>query len=201
MFFVKAVSATVEVKSRLTKKDIHQAAQASKHIKSYHQSPPQRFNTNRKVYEPRPYCFLFAYDAKVSLRTIAKWVGDVSEEEDYGLERLVRTPRQDRYCAFHSFLDGIFILNKDHILADCMAFRPSGFEEEFPADYVWICSDLNELERMWMTLTTLSEGLHWNMLDVIEYASPRRMRLSNRKNLVSYYTMNMLALVECTSPT
>ena len=181
MFFVEAVSATIEVKSRLTKKDIRQAAQASKRIKSYPQAKPNSFNPNGMIEKPRPYCFLFAYDANVSLKTIGKWVGEILAEEDYGLEKLARRAWTKRRFAFQSFLDGIFVLNKGYIFADCMPFRVGGSDVEIPTDQVWIFSDYAELEMMWMTLTTLSEELHWNVLDVTKYGRPHAMYLSNLK--------------------
>ena len=183
MFFVEAVSATVEVKSSLTKKDISQAAQASKRIKSYPQSPPHRFNPSREVNKPRPYCFLFAYDAKVSIEKIGKWVRGISAKKEYGLEELVQTPWEKRRFAFHSFLDGIFVLNKGYILAECMPFgRPTSYQE-VPADHVWFMSDCAELEVMWMALTMASEGLHWSELDVTKYSSSHKLIISNLKGL------------------
>ena len=183
MFFVEAVSATVEIKSRLTKKDIRQAAQASKRIKSYPQAPPQEFNPSRKVNKPRPYCFLFAYDAKVSIDKIGDWVGEILKEDGYGLEELVQTPWKERAFAFHSFLDGIFVLNKGYLLAECMPFRRTANDVEIYADQVWILSDQAELEMMWMALTAVSEGLLWNSFDVTGYASSHLIYMSNLKGL------------------
>ena len=182
MFFVETVSSTIEVKSRLTKDGIRKAAQASKRIKSYPQAPCQQFNPGRIISKPHPFCFLFAYDVKVSMDTVEDWVAEVSEEDDYGLEELIRTPWEERRFAFHSFLDGIFVLNKGYILTESMPFGRPRTEEEIPAEQVWFLSDYNELEVMWMALTMASEGLHWNMLDVPKYASPHEMCLASLKD-------------------
>ena len=182
MFFVEAVSATIEVKSYLDKDGIHQAAQASKRIKSYPQAPAQYFNPRENIAKPRPYCFLFAYDAKVSLKTIARWVREVAEEDEYGLEELAQTPWENRRFAFHLFLDGIFVLNKGYIIAESMPFMRSRTDEVIPADHVWLLSERDELETMWMAITMVNEGLFWNMLDVTKYvSSPHELNISNLK--------------------
>ena len=183
MFFVEAVPATIEIKSRLTKKDIRQAAQASKRIKSYPQAPPQHSNPSGIVSTPRPHCFLFAYDANVSLKTIAKWVDEILKEEDYGLEELVQTPWKKRSFAFFAFLDGIFVLNKGYLLAETMPFQRSEIEEKIEAEQVWFFSKYSELEMMWMVLTAVSERLLWNVLDVTKYTTPHQVYLSNLKGL------------------
>ena len=182
MFFVEAVSATVEVKSCLTKKDIRQAAQASKRIKSYPKAPPQRFNPNGSIPRPHPYCFLFAYDANAaSIKTVEKWMREVSEEDDYDLKHLAKFSWQARKFAFHSFLNGIFVLNKGYILADSVLFGHPKRRHMSIIDYKWHWSESDELERMWMTLTMLSEEFHWNDLDLAEYSTPHTKYIPNLK--------------------
>ena len=183
MFFVEAVSATVEVKSLLTKKDIHQAAQASKRIKSYPQAESQGFSPSGMVSKPRPYCLLFAYDAQGSLQDVGRWVRQALKKDKYGLEELVQTPWEKREFSFFSFLDGIFILNKGYIVAESMPLRRSEANMEVPADHVWIVSEIAELEMMWMILTEANERLLWNRLDVTKYATTHKMYLNNLKGL------------------
>lgn len=55
LFLIETVSATIEVKSRLTKEDLTKASAVAKRIKSLANFPPQSFNPTGMVDNPRPY--------------------------------------------------------------------------------------------------------------------------------------------------
>ena len=49
LFFIETVSSTIEIKSRLTKEDVRNAAAVAKRIKSLARFDPQRFNPTGMV--------------------------------------------------------------------------------------------------------------------------------------------------------
>ena len=62
LFFIETVSSFIEIKSRLTKAELRKVASTTKEIKSLAKFPPQKFNPDGLVSNPRPYSFVFAYD-------------------------------------------------------------------------------------------------------------------------------------------
>ena len=95
LFFIETVSSFIEIKSRLTKDDVKQAADAAKRIKSLASFEPQRFNPTGMVENPRPYAFIFAYEGPAKIETVLRWMIAVSEEDDYGLDQLRTTSPED----------------------------------------------------------------------------------------------------------
>ena len=96
LFFIETVSSVIEIKSRLTKSGVRQAADAAKRIKSLANFPPHRFNPTGLVENPRPYAFIFAYDGPAHSETLLRWMIDVSREGDYGLDNLKKTNPSER---------------------------------------------------------------------------------------------------------
>ena len=88
LFFMETVSSFIEIKSRLTKDDVKQAAVAAKRIKDLTNFEPQQFNPTGMVKNPRPYAFIFAYEGPAKIETVIRWMRDISAEGDYGLDRL-----------------------------------------------------------------------------------------------------------------
>ncbi len=181
LFFVETVSSIVEVKSKLTKADVRQAAKASKLIKSYPYAPPHRFNATGMVKTPRPYSFLFAYDTAASdIKTVAKWMQEVAEEDDYRLKELCEADFASRNFFPHLFLDGVFVLNKGYVCIDAMPFQsPCVAQPDIPKDHIWLFGDQAELEYLWAAVNLAGEALFWNELDLGAYLPVRMMQVSN----------------------
>ena len=68
LFFIETVSSTIEIKSRLTKEDVRNAAAVAKRIKSLARFDPQKFNPTGMVKNPRPYSFIFAYEGPAKMQ-------------------------------------------------------------------------------------------------------------------------------------
>ena len=174
LFFIETVSSFIEIKSRLTKDDVKQAADAAKRIKSLASFEPQRFNPTGMVENPRPYAFIFAYEGPAKIETVLRWMIAVSEEDDYGLDQLRTTSPEDRQFFNHSFVDGIFVLGKGFVLVDALPFESQiarAIQQglDVPPSEIWIHGSARELEMLWITISTLNEKLLWNTFNMSPY--------------------------------
>lgn len=180
LFFAETVSSFIEIKSKLTKKDIQQAAKACKRIKSYPYAPAHRFNATGMVKAPRPYSFLFAYDTDASdIKKVAEWTQEVAAEDKYGLDLLAETKPEERSFFPQKFLDGIFVLNKGYVCVDSMPFQSPSIGHDVPKDHIWIYGEDGELEYFWAAVNLASEKLFWNDLDLGAYLPVRMMKVSD----------------------
>ena len=182
LFFIETVSSFVEIKSRLTKNDVKQAAAAAKRIKGLASFEPQRFNPTGMVKNPRPYAFMFAYEGPAKIETVLGWMLDVSAEDDYGLDQLRKTDPEERRFFDHLFLDGIFVLGKGYVVVDALPFgsqiasaRQQGINVK-PSE-IWVQGLGRELEMLWITINTLNEKYLWNTFDMSPYLGMVEFRL------------------------
>ncbi len=171
LHFVETVSSFIEVKSKLTKGDIRQAAQVSKRIKSYPNVPPQHFSPAGMVKTPRPYSFLFAYDATATnMKTIQKWMKEIASEDDYNIVGLTQAEAKHMPFFPHLFLDGVFVLNKGYVHLDAMPWVSAREQNpDIPTDHIWVYRENHELEVLWAAINMISEKLLWNRFEVGEY--------------------------------
>lgn len=174
LFFIETVSSIIEIKSRLTKADVRQAAVTAKRIKSLAHFEPQNFNPTGMVENPRPYAFIFAYEGPAKIETVLRWMIDVSEEDDYGLDQLRTTNPEDRQYFNHSFVDGIFVLGKGFALVDALPSqsliaRAMQQGLDVPSTEIWIYGSARELESLWITISALNEKLLWNTFNMSPY--------------------------------
>ena len=174
LFFVETVSSFIEIKSRLTKEDVKQAATAAKRIKDLAEFEPQRFNPTGMIKNPRPYAFIFAYEGPSKIGTVLKWMKDVSAEADYGLDRLQACKPEGRRFFNHQFLDGIFVLGKGFVVVDALPFESqveSAIQEglEISPSAIWVQGSERELEVLWIIISTLNEKLLWTNFEMAQY--------------------------------
>lgn len=174
LFLIETVSATIEVKSRLTKNDVRSAAAATKRIKNLANIPSQRFNPTGMVDNPRPYCFIFAYEGPSRIETVLKWLTEVSLEDDFRVDDLRNTKPEDRQFFHHLFLDGVFVLGKGFAIIDSIPFespvaRAVQAGLAIAPEEIWIHGAERELEILWLILTAVNEKLFWNNFDFGEY--------------------------------
>ena len=174
LFFIETVSSTIEIKSRLTKEDVREAAKVAKRIKSLARLAPQKFNPTGIVKNPRPYSFVFAYEGPAKIETVLKWMLDVSKEDDYGLDALRKANLADRQFFNHKFIDGIFVLGKGFVLIDSLSLKSSihsAIKQGLPVtpNEIWIHSSDRELELLWAIVDELNEKLFWSDFDMIGY--------------------------------
>ena len=123
LFFIETVSSTIEIKSRLTKEDVRNAAAVAKRIKSLARFDPQRFNPTGMVKNPRPYSFIFAYEGPAKIETVLNWMMAVSKEDGFGLDDLRNSNPGERGFFNHLFVDGVFVLGKGFVAVDSLPFE------------------------------------------------------------------------------
>ena len=172
LFPVESVSSFIEVKSTLRKGHLESIAKATKIIKSNAQLEPQPFNPSGKVNNPRPYSFVFAYSGPKSITTVLKWMKDVSEYDDYGLDRLKTTHPGKRGFFGHTFIDGVFLLDRGFVLVDSQPFRSflaNRDDVNDLLDHIWVTLDEEELTVLWIVINLLNRALLWNDLDLSGY--------------------------------
>ncbi len=183
LFLIETVSATIEVKSRLTKHDLTNAAMAAKRIKSLTNFLPQRFNPTGMVKNPRPYSFIFAYDGPAKIETVLSWLKEVSSEDDFGINDLKKAKPEDRPFFNHLFLDGIFVLGRGFVLIDSLPFEShvgQVIQQGLPvsSEAIWIHGSERELELLWLVLTAVNEKLLWSSFDFGGYLGTVEFNLS-----------------------
>ena len=180
LFFVETVSSFIEIKSRLTKEDVKQAAVAAKRIKDLTEFQPQRLNPTGMVKNPRPYAFIFAYEGPAKIETVLQWMKDISADGDYGLDGLRTCNPEGRQFFNHQFLDGIFILGKGFVVVDALPFESHVAQaiqmglEVLPGE-IWIRGSERELEWLWIIISTLNEKLLWSNFEMAHYLGMLRL--------------------------
>ena len=182
LFFVETVSSFIEIKSRLTKDDVKQAAAAAKRIKDLTDFESQQFNPTDMVKNPRPYAFIFAYEGPAKIETVLRWMRDISAEGDYGLDRLGACNPEDRQFFDHQFVDGIFVLGKGFVVVDALPFerqvaRAIQMGHEVSPSEIWIHGSERELEILWILISTLNEKLLWSNFEMARYLGMVQFRL------------------------
>ena len=174
LFFIETVSSFVEIKSRLRKDHIRQAALVAKEIKAHVQLDGQHFNPNGMVDNPRPYSFVFAYDGPANIETLLSWMKEISSEDDYGLDRLRSTDGSRREYFNHLFVDGVFVLGKGFVCLDSLPFESrlqaaSRHNRPMTRDHIWVYATDSELILLWMLINVLGENYHWNSIEFGSY--------------------------------
>ena len=182
LFFVETVSSFIEIKSRLTKDDVKQAAVAAKRIKDLTSFEPQKFNPTGMVKNPRPYAFIFAYEGPARIETVFRWMREISAEDDYGLDGLGACNPEDRQFFDHQFVDGIFVLGKGFVVVDALPFesqvaRAIQMGLEVSPSEIWIHGSERELEILWILISTLNEKLLWSNFEMERYLGVLQFRL------------------------
>ncbi len=105
-FLVESVIATIEVKSKITKKDLKQAMVAAKNCKSLERTCLADKNGPHKN-SLRPYNYVVAYGGKVKkIETVKGWIDKIKKE--LNIQDLAIGNNKKQAGA----IDGIFILNK-----------------------------------------------------------------------------------------
>ena len=182
LFFVETVSSFIEIKSRLTKDDVKQAAVAAKRIKELTDFESQQFNPTGMVKNPRPYALIFAYEGPAKIETVFRWMREISEEDDYGLDRLRACNPEDRQFFDHQFVDGIFVLGKGFVVVDALPFesqvaRAIQMGIQVSPNEIWIHGSERELEILWILISTLNEKLLWSNFEMARYLGMIQFRL------------------------
>ena len=174
LFFIETVSSFIEIKSQLTKEKLRKAATVTKRIKSLADFPRQRINPTGLVETPRPYSFVFAYEGPKNIETVLKWLEDISQEDEYGVEALRDTEPGKRFFFNHHFVDGVFLLGRGYVTLDALPFESQvnyAIEKglEVSPRAVWVWSRDKELLMLWALINLVNAYLLWGEADLTSY--------------------------------
>ena len=174
LFFVETVSSFIEVKSTLKKDDLRRTAATTKNIKNNANFPRQRMNPTGLVMKPRPYSIVFAYDGPKKIETVQKWLKEISEEDDYGIDGLQGTEPDERGFFNHSYIDGVFVLGRGFVYLDALPFRSQIADAidrdlDVPSSSVWVSGKDNELLFLWALLNEINARLMWGEAQLLPY--------------------------------
>ena len=107
---------------------------------------------------------------------------DVAASDDYGLDRLKETHPSERTFFSHTFIDGVFLLDRGFVLVDSQPFM-SLLANHDKADkmlkYIWACSDQDELTMLWVLINFLNRELLWNNFEFTNYLGDVFMQYSD----------------------
>lgn len=179
LFFAETVSSFIEIKSTLRKADLVKTASVTKEIKKNTKLEPQRFNPTGTVKKPRPYSFVFAYDGPKYISTVLGWMKEASESDDYNLTQLKKEHPDQREFFDHTFIDGVFILQRGFVVVDALPFQSLIAGRHDVGDcleHIWISSPEQELTVLWALINTLNRSMLWNTSDVTPYLGTVRFR-------------------------
>lgn len=174
LFFVETVSLFIEVKSNLKKDDLRRTAATTKNIKSHATFPRQKINPSGLVKNPRPYSIVFAYDGPKKIETVQKWLIEISEEDDYGLDSLRGTEPDNRGFFNHNYIDGVFVLGRGFVFLDALPFQSQIADAidrglDVRSSSIWVSGKDNELLMMWALLNQVNARLMWGEADLLSY--------------------------------
>ena len=174
LFFVETVSSFIEVKSTLKKDDLRRTAATTKNIKNNANFPRQRMNPTGLVMNPRSYSIVFAYDGPKKIETVQKWLKEISEEDDYGIDGLRGTEPDERGFFNHSYIDGVFVLGRGYVYLDSLPFRSQIADAidrdlDVPSSSVWVSGKDNELLFLWALLNEINARLMWGEAQLLQY--------------------------------
>ena len=174
LFFIETVSSFIEVKSRLTKESLRSAVTVTKRIKSLAQFPPQRMNPTGLVKTPRPYSLVFAYGGPKRIETVLKWLKEISQEDEFGLEALSETEPSERFFFEHKFIDGVFLLGCGYVTIDALPFASNVDKAinngvNISPNSIWVWSKEKELLVLWALINQINAYLLWGEAELNTY--------------------------------
>ncbi|MBX4163364.1 DUF6602 domain-containing protein [Priestia megaterium] len=115
-FLIESVSTLIEVKSKLTKKDLSNSIKAAKNAKLLAKTRANKKLLNHEeLYQPRIFNYIFAYDSDCSMETLVKrW----SELDKKHIVNQTIPAEKNKLNTPSESIDGIFILKKGTIIFD-----------------------------------------------------------------------------------
>jgi uncharacterized protein DUF6602 len=171
-FLAESVVSTIDVKSKLTKKELRRAVKAARNIKALNRYfGPNRYTSLLQVISPAPLCYVVAYDGQARMETTREWLLALCTEEGIRLPELPPLVQQ-RYGIACPTIDGIFVLGKGFVQFDNLApgFLPPDQRAKHPEMryYIGKTGD-GTLLTFFIFLTHVVAGLRAEIPDLFPY--------------------------------
>jgi hypothetical protein len=168
-FLAESVVATIEVKSKLAKKDMRQAILAARYAKLLQRNIVTSFTAG--YIPPCVLSFVVAYDGPSKMKTVYKWVSDVHEEESIIIPHLGVT-EEERIKICSPSIDGVFVLGKGFVYFDN---SPIGFfsdEERISnpnSKFAIVDTETGSLLYLFLLLLTATSNIQGSWLNPMPY--------------------------------
>jgi hypothetical protein len=174
-FLIESVVATIEVKSVLTKDALEKAIKAARSSKNLIPSTTQSFEAG--YVPPAILNYLVAYDSRVSVATVHKWIRDLHQKMGIADEPLPSNT-EERQKVVAPSVDAIFIMGKGSLYFDNVpfGFASPSMREDHPQSR-WICAEANSgsLLLLFLFLLAATLGVAGRWLNPFPYIASLQM--------------------------
>jgi hypothetical protein len=177
-FLVESVTATIEVKSTLTKEEFFKATSAAKNAKSLTKNLVRSFSTG--YVPPSIISVLVAYDGPASMETVHGWVADAEKSFGFNYPMLPKEEQQ-RYATPSPAIDAVFVLGKGFMH---FGNAPFGFfhgprvANDPLLKWAIVNGENGNLLMLFMMLTTAFSGTTAESLSALPYLSNFSVQLN-----------------------
>ena len=170
-FLVESVNTTIEVKSRLTKKDLKQAIIAANNIKKLPRTVERHLNPQQAI-QPRIFNYLVAYGGPKNIQTVYKWLIDIEKEMNINRNPMP-TDLNERQLLISESLDFIVILGVGIICFDNLAARAKIPEELIKSNplnrRVLLPQEKNNILCLFLYLVEQVKGIETDAIQLNNY--------------------------------
>lgn len=153
-FLAESVIATIEVKSKLSEKDLRQAVVAAQNSKKL------KRNINSSIQAgylpPGILNYLVAYQGPEKMETIVGWLKKIEKENNFNSD--IPKTEQERWNTTSGTIDGIFVLNKGFVYFDNSPISFFEHDYETPQPIGWNYSN-TEKGNLVMLFTLLQQAV------------------------------------------
>ena len=168
-FLIEAVSATIEVKSKLSYEEFKNASIAARNIKTLTKSISTGVAFGKPL--PSPVSYIVAYDGPASFNTVYEWLPRLKKEEGFIFPALPPNVK-DRVHVACPGIDAVFVLGKGFMYFDnaAVGWLPDEERKQNPAiSWLWANQSENNLLFYFLLLNAMISGFKHEQINPVEY--------------------------------
>lgn len=168
-YLIEGVSATIEVKSKLSYEEYRKANLAARAIKSLPKSIGSGVAYGRPL--PSPVSYIIAYDGPANFNTVYEWIGRLMKEEEFGFPAMPPNLK-DRVGIPCPGIDAVFVLGKGFLYFDNapVNWLPDEERKKNPAiSWLWTTHAENNLLFFFLLLNSMISGFKHEVIDPSKY--------------------------------
>ena len=172
-FLVESVNTTIEIKSKLTKKELEKAISAANNVKNMKRTVKKYLNT-KLSFQPRLYSFLVAYDGPKKISTVHNWLIDIEKNLNINQSHMP-VDSKERALKISEALDFIVVLGIGIIAFDNLPITvpiPDDLKRNNP-EYkrFYIQQDKDNILSLFIFLVDIINGIRCDEVDLNPYYS------------------------------
>jgi hypothetical protein len=170
-FLAESVICTIEVKSRLTKRELEKAIFSGRNVKLLQRKIKWAMSSGYNA--PGILRYVVAYDGPVHMRTVHQWIKKI--EENYGLDITDIPPTgQERSKILSETIDGVFVLGRGSVIFDNspLSFITDADRQKNPnGKYQILTEKHGNIMLIFMLITQAVSGVSLQIPDLFPYLS------------------------------